>query len=514
MCGIIGRLYHKDSQQKNINIFLDKISHRGESDFQDEIAYGKGWTLGANRLAITSHLSQEQPYKSENLNSQVVLNGEIYNFKELLLKYNIKYTNSDGEALANLLEIEGIDILNEIDGIFAFIWVNIKENYVYISTDHIGIKPLYYAFLDNDIIMASEIKALAFHENIKEIKKLDIGSFIRLEWDEDDIPYISENKNYFSLDNIEGEELIDEDKLEELLTESVRQQVDTDKPIGVYLSGGIDSSTIYALARKHHNNVVPLILNSDSGVDGAFAIKLSQYFGDIPIVGEAMSEDELFDNIPNIIKMVESFEPNLIRQSSVSIHIAKLANLANVKIVLTGEGADELFCGYPDYRHSDNWKELRLKFLKDLHQTQLKRVDRTSMFVTTEARVPFLTPKIIMATLNQKNKNYFLNEKEDKVILREATKKLLPEWIRNRKKVVLSEGVGLKGNNPEDGMFASRINKLVSDKALKELQIKFSDWNIETKEEAYYFKIFHNLGYSKAKFMKKRITSNLVHSIN
>ncbi len=513
MCGIVGRFNAKNTSNKDITKFLEKIAHRGTPALQNETYSQNGWTIGANRLAITSIINETQPYFSTNKNSSVVLNGEIYNFKYLLNKYALDDTNCDGTALARLLEAEGIAILNELDGIFAFIWINSKEDFAYAIIDHMGIKPLYYTKKNNEFIFASEIKALSFDKNIDKIEKLKLGSLLKIEWGKDNIPYISEKKQYFNMNDDSNTEPLSIKSLTTLLHKSVRSQVNTDKPIGIYLSGGLDSSTIYAIARQYHKNIIPLILDGENGVDGAFALKLCEHFGDTPIVGVTKNEDELFKNIPNIIKNVESFEPNLVRQSSVSIQIAELAKRAKVDIVLTGEGADELFCGYPDFKTNENWDELRYSFLEDLCNTQLKRVDRTSMFYTTEARVPFLTKEIIISSLQQKDKTYFFNKKTEKIILREAMIGTLPEWIRTRPKVVLSEGVGLKGNNPSKGLFASKINALVSDEKFFQTQNKFKEWNLRTKEEVYYFQIFHGYGYSKARFMQNRVVSNLVNTV-
>jgi len=162
VCGIVGRFNAKNTNSKDITKFLEKISHRGAPELQNETYSQNGWIVGANRLNITSELDESQPYYSSNKNSIVVLNGEIYNFKYLLGKYALEDTSCDGTALARLLESEGITILNELDGIFAFIWVNSKEDFAYAIIDHMGIKPLYYTKKNNEFIFASEIKALSF----------------------------------------------------------------------------------------------------------------------------------------------------------------------------------------------------------------------------------------------------------------------------------------------------------------------------------------------------------------
>jgi asparagine synthase (glutamine-hydrolysing) len=216
------------------------------------------------------------------------------------------------------------------------------------------------------------------------------------------------------------------------------------------LSGGLDSSGIYALAKRYHNDVVPLILDRDGSSDGLAAKRLVSEIGGFPEVGTCPNEDELFDRVHDTIRIVESFEPNLVRQTSIQRHIAALAVRRGIKVILCGEGADELFCGYPDFWPSgDQWHALRIAFLRDLHRTQLQRVDRMSMWVTTEVRVPYLAVPVVALALANRRRHSFLDDTEapaaNKQLLRDALQDVLPEWARVRAKVVLSEGLAFGG---------------------------------------------------------------------
>nr|VFK04117.1 MAG: Asparagine synthase [Candidatus Kentron sp. H]VFK06977.1 MAG: Asparagine synthase [Candidatus Kentron sp. H] len=197
--------------------------------------------------------------------------------------------------------------------------------------------------------------------------------------------------------------------------------------------------------------------------------------------------------------------------------IAGAAKDAKLKVILCGEGADELFCGYPDFTASgEQWKHLRIEFLADLNRTQLQRVDRMAMHFTTEVRVPFLDGRLVKAVLRERRENAFLNKNsgavEAKTILREALYGVVPDMARLRPKVVLSEGVGLRGNAPKDGLFAKLAGKTIKPAEAMEIRHAFPEWNLTSSEDAYYFREFHRLGYSKAHFMQRRVRANVLHS--
>jgi asparagine synthase (glutamine-hydrolysing) len=527
MCGIAA-IIGGSSPTGNIAVrrrlsgILSRIAHRGQPNHQAEIATGPGWAVGTNRLAITSDADYPQPILSPDRNITLVFNGEIYNHKLLASEYGVSTSfvarEGDGAVAAAVLSRDGIQGLGRLDGMFAIVWIDTASKEAVIARDHIGIKPVYYAVADGMILVASEIKGLAAERTVSEIMTVQPGSFVRVAFDGGEVRVIEDTRWFFDLRSMPQSRVATKD-LRRLLHDAVRLQSAYPGPIGVYLSGGIDSSGIYAIARQYHSNVVPLILDSKDGPDGTNAKRLINEIGGDPVIELCPPEEDLFAQVLDTIRIVESFEPNVVRQSSVQRYIAGLAAHQNIKVILCGEGADELFCGYPEFwdRLSD-WNDLRLSFLRDLHRTQLQRVDRMSMNITTEVRVPYLAPPIIQAALSNKERNSFLrstgSQRVNKAWLRQALKDVLPQqWIRYRPKVVLSEGVGLGGNQPDTGMFRRLADSAITDKEAQEIQFAFPEWNLRTKEEALYFKMFESFGYAKARFMQRRVAANSVNSI-
>ncbi|HLD21645.1 MAG TPA: asparagine synthase C-terminal domain-containing protein, partial [Patescibacteria group bacterium] len=302
--------------------------------------------------------------------------------------------------------------------------------------------------------------------------------------------------------------------IRELIDHSVRIRVQTDLSIAVYLSGGIDSTAILATARKFHNNVTAIILGNEQSTDRNFAVQYCEE-NTIPyIVQTPPSEEELVKHISEIVHITESFEPNMIRQAAVSYYIAKTAAEAGFKVIFCGEGADELFAGYPEFTTCSTEEEIEqtvLHFLQDLHRTQLQRVDRISMAFTTEVRVPFLDKHLVEYVLQlsgglklRKTSNKTIT----KYILRKAMSDRLPSSIYNRDKVVLSEGAGFKGNQRIGGLFYDIVTKQITDEEFAHSTKKCPQWNLQTKEELYYFREYVKYGYTKATFNQKRTTVN------
>jgi len=501
---------------------LDRIRHRGTPDCQHEIGSFEGSTLAANRLPIISSPFQSQPVYSSDKSTALVFNGEIYNHRQL--GRSVAVPNSgpdkggDGPALAALLSARGPHGLPDLEGMFAIVWVDKSRQRAYAARDFVGIKPLYYAWCDSSLLFASEIKALADEDKVTEIHEVNPGTYVEIGWDAHGKPrFIGEN-TYFHASNIVSEPTTIP-AIREGIEKAVDLCVNYGGKVGVYLSGGVDSSGVYAIAKRFHPSVTALVLNGPKGIDGPVARRFVRSLGEEPVTRNCPNEEELFALIQDTIRITESFEPNVVRQSSVQRYIALLAKDAGIEVILCGEGADEIFCGYPEFSAMDvRWHEMRLKFLHDLSRTQLQRVDRMSMWLTTEVRVPYLFKALILLALAQRAKDFFLRivdgELTNKFCLRQSLAGYVPEEIRWRPKVVLSEGVGLGGNDPATGMFSSLVNAQMSSGEFLNIQEAFPRWHISTREEAYYFQFFHQMGYSKAKFMQRRVFANVTNSMS
>lgn len=514
MCGIAAIIGKTKQNKKELEAMLLPIIHRGEKKYFNESADLDTCVLGMNRLAIVDRERAKQPMKSSDGRFYIVFNGEIYNYKDLqkeLIEKGYKFaTDSDTEVLVNGFAEWGEKLLEKISGMFAFFIYDKKENDFFVARDPIGVKPLYWAKDEKaNYYFASEIKSLSILEQVKTINLFPPAHFM----------IGGKLKNYFVLptkinrDMTESEAI---EKIRELFDNSIKIRVQTDLPVAVYLSGGIDSTAVLATAIKYHSDTTAIIVGSENSTDRITAVKYCEENKIKYFVKTPPSEEELAESIKEIVRITESFEPNMIRQSAVSYHIAKTAAENGFKIILCGEGADEIFAGYPEFTKLNSPEEIEKKiieFLSDLHRTQLQRVDRTSMTFTTEVREPFLDKDLLKFVL-QLPAELKIKRNEEKIItkyiFRQAMSDRLPEYIFNRDKVVLSEGAGYKGNQKVGGLFYDIVSQKISDKELSDFKQKYSDWNLETKEEIFYFKFYLEFGYLKATFNQQRAMVNKI----
>jgi len=518
MCGISAIIGNKKQSSKKLEAMLKTIACRGESNHFNESADFGLCVLGMNRLAIVDREKAKQPITSADGRYVIVFNGEIYNYKELraeLKQLGSSFnTDSDTEVLVNGYNIWGSDMLSKLRGMFAFFIYNKKTNDFFAARDPFGIKPLYYAKdEEGTYYFVSEIKAITQIENVHKVELFPPAHFML---NGELKPYWKVPENINS--NFTEEQFVQ--KIRDLFDQSVKRRVQTDLPIAVYLSGGIDSTAVLATARKYHNDVTAVIVGTKEATDRIGATKYCEENNIKYVVKEPPNEEELAKSIPEIVRLTESFEPNMIRQSAVSYYIASAAAEKGFKIILCGEGADETFAGYPEFTQGLSDKEIEEKirqFVKDLHRTQLQRVDRTSMAFTTEVRVPFLDLDLADFVLQIPAK-YKIVERNDKqitkYIFRKAMEDRLPEYVFNRDKVVLSEGAGYKGNQKIRGLFYDIVSSKVSSGELAEYKTKYASWNLETKEEVYYFKFYKDFGYLKAEFNQQRTAVNKVNTLD
>ena len=497
---------------------LKTIACRGESSHFNESASFGNCVLGMNRLAIVDREKAKQPISSSDGRYTVVFNGEIYNYKELKeqieeLGYKFE-TDSDTEVLANGYDAWGADLLIKLRGMFAFFVYDVETNGFFAARDPFGIKPLYYAKNDeNTYYFASEIKAITPVQTVKTIELFPPAHYM----------INGELKSYWKIPETINHDLTEDqsiDRIRLLFDQSVERRVQTDLPVAVYLSGGIDSTAVLATARKYHNDVTAIIVGSKESTDRIIATKYCEENSIKYFVKEPPAEEELAKMIPEIIRLTESFEPNMIRQSAVSYYIAQAASEQGFKIILCGEGADETFAGYPEFTQGMNDKEIEARirqFIKDLHRTQLQRVDRTSMAFTTEVRVPFLDLDLAEFVLQIPAKYKIVETSEKtitKYIFRKAMEDRLPDYIYDRDKVVLSEGAGYKGNQKIGGLFYDIVSAQITDEELSDYKMKYPKWNLETKEEVYYFKFYKDYGYLKAEFNQQRTAVNKINTLD
>ena len=514
MCGI-GAIFGRGAERKKLEQMLTSIKHRGSKTL--EVSDGTAFAMGTNRLPIVDRLNAIQPATNERKTIFAILNGEIFNYKTLkrdLEKGHKFSTDSDTEVLTHLYEEYGPtkEFLDLLDSeMYAFVIYDLEKNTVFAARDHFGVKPLYYAYdRDKGLYFASEIKALSQFRDISDINLFPPAHFFAN----------GEFHPYYELPNLDAnyneEQTIE--RIRVLFEDAVRKRVDTDLPVGVFLSGGVDSSAVLAVAAKYADKkrLTAYAIGKDGASDLEYARKLCAGLGITLKELDPPNEEELFGLIPHILRITESYEPNVVKQSTLSYYISKIAK--DESVVLCGEGADELFCGYPEFIGLDDSDitKRRMEFLNDLHRTQLQRVDRTSMHFTTEVRAPFLDKALADYALRV-YPGHFIREHKGKLmaklILRKAVEGFLPEEITWRPKVVLSEGAGYKGNDPVHGLFSEIIERRMGNEEFERIKKQNQGWVINTKEEAYYFKFFKRYRYTKADFNKERTRVNKRHTV-
>ena len=374
ICGIAGRSYNSDTAGNIISKMLSTLYHRGPDD--KGILIDNNIALGMRRLSIIDIEGGHQPMSNEDESVWVVSNGEIYNFLELKedlkKKGHLFKTRSDTEVILHLYEENSLDFISKLNGMFSFCIWDKKRSTVLLARDRFGIKPLYYTFKENSLIFASELKAiLAFPGIKKEINLNALNSYLSLEY----IPspfsifknihklppahiliYRDGNisiKKYWELklDNklkikneIEASEI-----LSALLKQSIKSHFVSDVPIGVYLSGGIDSSAIAALSNELFPNTIKTFsigFREDSFDETLYSKKIAGLFNTEHRC-RVFGYNDAISALPQIVEMLD--EP-LADSSIFPTYILSKFSKEYVTVALSGDGGDEIFAGYPTYQ--------------------------------------------------------------------------------------------------------------------------------------------------------------------
>ncbi len=480
MCGIVA-LYGKQSSA-SLKEMLEKVNHRGPDE--DGICSFGDLHLGHKRLSIIDLESGRQPISNENGNINIVVNGEIYNHHDLKSKlsgHNFR-TKSDSEVVVHLYEEMGTDCVKELQGMFAFVLSDKGKPFA--ARDTLGIKPLYYSLSDNNMYFASEFKSLAgFVDKITEFPpghyytpETGIKPFRKIE-----TPFSYTRRSEY----LDVEDIIS--TLKEKFEQAVVKRLMSDVPLGVLLSGGLDSSLVSAVARKHtaEKQLNSFCVGMEGGSDLPAARKVASYLGTVHHE-YVYEKKEVLSVLPKVIYYLESFDPSLIRSAVPTYFVSKLVS-KHVKVILSGEGADELFSGYSYLKNIKSREKLHnelIKLINSLHNINNQRLDRMTMAHSIEGRVPFLDLDLVTyaSALPPELKLYGKN-KVEKWILRKAFEDYLPEEIIWRDKAQFAEGCG------SDTVIQELIENEISEREFNRDRHIISP-PIRSKEELYYYRIF------------------------
>lgn len=502
MCGIVCAFRLKEPADKLRLQVLDMaktIRHRGP-DWSGVFSNDKA-ILAHERLAIVDPTSGRQPLLSEDGNLVLATNGEIYNHLELRKQFEGKYnfrTKSDCEVILPLFEQKGAGFLDEMNGIFGFALYDIKNDRYLIARDHMGIIPLYIGWDQNGTFyVASELKAL---EGVCTKMELfppghyldsDVGELVR--WyhrDWMDYKNIKDNKTEISV-------------LRKALEDAVHRQLMSDVPYAVLLSGGLDSSITSAIAKKYAEKRIesgdtesawwPQLHSFAIGLEGSPDLAAAKLVADHlkTIHHEVIfTMQEGLDALRDVIYHLETYDITTIRASTPMYLLARAIKAMGIKMVLSGEGADEIFGGYLYFHKAPNSEEFHkenVRKLDKLHMYDCLRANKSLASWGIEGRVPFLDKEFMDVAMSLNPQDKMINgERMEKWILRKAFEDMLPPSVAWRQKEQFSDGVGYNWIDTLKEM----VNEKVTDEQLTNAKYKFPIQTPTSKEELYYRSIF------------------------
>ncbi len=502
MCGIVGVFDLKaDAKELRTQVLemSKKIRHRGPD--WSGIYCGDKAILAHERLAIVDPQSGGQPLYSKDKKLILAVNGEIYNHQELRDQLKDEYdfqTKSDCEVILALYRKKGANFIEDLNGIFGFALYDVENDLYLIARDHIGVIPMYIGWDKfGNFYVASELKALEGYCN--KIEPFLPGHYL----------YSKEGKmtkwyarNWVEFDEVKNNQT-NIDTLRTELEASVHRQLMSDVPYGVLLSGGLDSSIVSAIAKKYANKRIesgdtqeawwPQLHSFAVGLIGSpdliAAKKVAEHIGTIHHEVHFTVQGGL-DAIKDVIYHLETYDVTTIRASTPMYLLARVIKSMGIKMVLSGEGADELFGGYLYFHKAPNasaFHEETVRKLSKLHLYDCLRANKALAAWGVEGRVPFLDKEFmdIAMRINPEDK-MAKDGKMEKWILRKAFESYLPASVAWRQKEQFSDGVGYS--------WIDSLKELVAKKVTDDQQLnakfRFPINPPMSKEEYYYRSLF------------------------
>ena len=432
-----------------------KIRHRGPD--WSGIFSDRNCILAHERLAIVDPLSGGQPLVSPDGKQVLAVNGEIYNHKEIREKYKDEYefqTGSDCEVILALYRKKGLDFLEDLNGIYAFALYDVEKNAFLVARDHVGVIPLYIGHdADGTVYVASELKALeGFCE---EYEPFLPGHYW---WSGDGRMVRWYNRDWFDYDSVKDNEA-DVAELREALVGAVKRQLMSDVPYGVLLSGGLDSSITSAIAARFAQNRIeddgrseawwPRLHSFAVGLKGApdliKAKEMADFLGTVHHEVNYTVQEGL-DAIRDVIYHIETYDVTTVRASTPMYLLARVIKSMGIKMVLSGEGSDEIFGGYLYFHKAPSAKDFHeetVRKIGKLYEYDCLRANKALAAWGVEGRVPFLDKEFmdVAMRLNPSAK-MCSGAVVEKKILREAFEDYLLPSVAWRQKEQFSDGVG------------------------------------------------------------------------
>lgn len=502
MCGFVGVFDLKVSSQElrpQVLKMSKKIRHRGP-DWSGIFSCDKA-ILSHERLSIVDPESGQQPLYSKDGKLVLAVNGEIYNHLEIRQRIGDSYeflTHSDCEVILALYREKGVDFIEDLNGIFAFALYDSEKDVYLVARDHIGIIPLYQGWdKSGNYYVASELKALEGQCSI--IEEFLPGKYLYSPDGEVKTWYEREWQSYDAV----KDNGCDLEELRKALEDAVHRQLMSDVPYGVLLSGGLDSSVISAIAKKYaayrvesedsvqaywpqlHSFAVGLVGSPDL----AAAKKVADHIGTIHHQIHFTVQEGL-DAIRDVIYHLETYDVTTVRASTPMYLLSRVIKSMGVKMVLSGEGADEIFGGYLYFHKAPNaraFHEETVRKLSKLHLYDCLRANKSLAAWGVEGRVPFLDKEFmdVAMRINPEEK-MARNGRMEKWVVRKAFEDYLPASVAWRQKEQFSDGVGYNWIDSLKVM----VNEKVTDEQMNTAKYRFPINTPMSKEEYFYRSIF------------------------
>jgi asparagine synthase (glutamine-hydrolysing) len=502
MCGIVGVFDLKVESQDLRQQVLEqskKLRHRGPD--WSGIYCGQKAIIAHERLSIVDPASGGQPLYSDDKKLILGVNGEIYNHREIREETQKDYayqTQSDCEVIIALYKQKKEKFLDELNGIFAFCLYDEQEDAYLIARDHIGIIPLYMGWDKfGNFYVGSELKSLEGY--CTKIEEFPPASYlyskdgeIKRWWTRDWMDYENIKNNESSID-----------ELKQALEDAVHRQLMSDVPYGVLLSGGLDSSITSALAKRFSSKRIeegdqkdawwPQLHSFVIGLEGSPDLEAAR--GVAKHIGTVHHEinytiQEGLDAIRDVIYHIETFDVTTVRASTPMYMISRVIKSMGIKMVLTGEGADEIFGGYLYFHKAPNAEEFHKESLRKVNKLNLYdclRANKSLASWGVEGRVPFLDKEFLDVAMRINPKDKMAGEgKMEKWIVRKAFEDILPADVAWRQKEQFSDGVGYGWIDT----LKQIANEQVSDEMMASAKFRFPVNTPQSKEEYMYRQIF------------------------
>lgn len=492
MCGIWAYISSQKELRDYYNYF-QKIKHRGpDASIYTQI---NNVAIGFHRLSILERsFNGNQPYMIDN--TIFICNGEIYNYEDLIKEYNLKI-NNHADCLTilhlykNLPEDEFLNVLkNKIKAEYAFMIFDFDENHqlkkIIASRDHVGVRPLYYGYNDDEMFFSSELKGIPIDF---EPKEFPCGNLFIYDYKKKESTYLDYTTIY---DTVEVEDDYKNylNNIKDSLTEAVKRRLiaDDDVEIGFYLSGGLDSSLLCSIASKllYPKRIRTFAIGFKESTDLPYAKMVAEYINSdhTEII---IDENDALKIIDDVIYATCTYDVTTIRASCGQYLISKyIKENTNIRVIINGDGSDEVCGGYIFNYNAPSPKDFHdacKKYVKEIHMYDGRRLDRTLSYFSLEARVPFLDIDFIKSYWNiPANLRMPVYKNVEKYLLREAFDdyKHLPKECLFRKKEAFSDGISSKKKS-----WFKTIQDMIS-----ELELNPSDYDAPTEEAAYYKKVF------------------------